>query len=124
MTEARAISQHPMHDDGELACQRHLGFLHSAPPGDLHRPALQCRAALEWLGQNDVGALVQSGAHPGITDFRDAAIDVCLARLIFGRVRPNKAPTCFDDLKRAGSSIAAIKVSDTMAPTPGIDINK
>ena len=70
---------------GELACQRHLGFLHPAPPSDLHRPALQCRATLEWLGQNDVGALVESGAHSGITDFRDAAIDVGLARLIFGR---------------------------------------
>ena len=84
MTEARAIGQHPMHDDRELARQRHLGFLHPAPPGDLHRPALQCRAALEWLGQNEVGALVESGAHRSVTDFRDAAIDVGLARLIFG----------------------------------------
>ena len=74
-----------MHDDGELACQRHLGFFHPAPPGDLHRPALQYCATLEWLGQNDVGALVESSPHPGITDFRDAAIGVCLARLIFGR---------------------------------------
>jgi hypothetical protein len=32
-------------------------------------------------------------------------------------------PTCFDDSKRAGSSIAAAKVSETMAPTPGTDIN-
>jgi hypothetical protein len=32
---------YPMHDDGELACQRHLGFLYAAPPGDLRRPALQ-----------------------------------------------------------------------------------
>jgi hypothetical protein len=26
IAEARAIGQHPMHDDGELACQRHLAF--------------------------------------------------------------------------------------------------
>src|SRR5262249_49758566 len=63
MTEARAIGQHPMHDDGEFACHRHLGFLHSASLGKLHPPALQCRAALQWLGQNDVGGLVKSCAY-------------------------------------------------------------
>src|SRR5262249_44886103 len=41
-------------------------------------------AALERLGQNDVGGLVKSRAYPCITDFRDAAIDVGLARLVFG----------------------------------------
>src|SRR5215813_3237702 len=55
ITEARTIGQHPMHDDGDFARQRHLGLLHANPPGELHRPALQCRAALEWLGQYDVG---------------------------------------------------------------------
>ena len=60
MTEARTIGQHPMHDDCEFARQRHFGLLHSASPRELHPPALQCRAALEWLGQNDVGGLVKS----------------------------------------------------------------
>jgi hypothetical protein len=31
-TEAHAIGQHPMHDDGDFARQRHLGLLHPAPP--------------------------------------------------------------------------------------------
>jgi Transposase len=84
ITEAYAIGQHPMHDDGNFAGQRHLGFLHSAAPGELHRPALQCRAALEWLGQYDVGGLVKNRAHRCITDLRDAAVDVRLARLVFG----------------------------------------
>src|SRR5215469_3442938 len=84
MTEARAIGQHPMHDDSEFARQRHLGLLHPASPGELHPPALQCRAAFEWLGQNDVGGLVKSRAHPCIADPRDAAVDVGLARLVFG----------------------------------------
>src|SRR5262245_24162796 len=52
MTEARAIGQHPMHDDGEFARQRHFGFLHSASPRELHPPALQGRAALERLGEH------------------------------------------------------------------------
>src|SRR5215469_12537578 len=50
ITEADTIGQHTVHDDGEFARQCHLGFLHSASPGELHCPALQCRAALEWLG--------------------------------------------------------------------------
>src|SRR5215468_5126818 len=84
ITEARAIGQHPMHDDGDFARQRHLGLLHPAPLCELHRPALQCRAALEWLGQYDVGGLVKNRAHPCITDFRDATVDVGFARLVFG----------------------------------------
>src|SRR5262249_23948906 len=61
--ERRAIGQHPMHDDGEVAGQPHLGFLHPAPPGELHRPALHCRATLEGLDQNDVGGFVKNRAR-------------------------------------------------------------
>jgi hypothetical protein len=32
--ERRAIGEHPVHDDGELAGERHLGFLHAGPLGD------------------------------------------------------------------------------------------
>ena len=34
ITEARTIGQHPMHDDGDFARQRHFGLLHATPPGD------------------------------------------------------------------------------------------
>jgi hypothetical protein len=42
--------------------------------------------------------------------------------LVSGRNRLRLA-SMIDDLKRAGSSIAAAKVSDAMAPTPGTDVN-
>src|SRR5215510_33849 len=95
MTEARAIGQHPMHDDREFACHRHLGFLHSASLGKLHPPALQCRAALQWLDQNDVGGLVKSCAYACIADFRDVAVGVSLARLVFGRRQAKIGPDFF-----------------------------
>jgi len=38
--EGRAICQHPMHDDGELAGERDLGLVHAGALGDAHRPGL------------------------------------------------------------------------------------
>src|SRR6202021_2993297 len=63
----------------------HLGFLHAGPLGDAHRPALQIGAALDRLGDDDVGALVERRADRPIADLGDAAAAVGLARLIFGR---------------------------------------
>jgi hypothetical protein len=34
--ERRAIGEHPIHDDGEFAGQRHRGFLHPCPLDDPH----------------------------------------------------------------------------------------
>src|SRR5829696_6717645 len=39
-------------------------------------------------------------------------------------VRPKCAPTMREDRKRAGSSMAAAKVSATIAPTPGVVISR
>ena len=40
-TELGAINPYAVHDDGEPTGQRHDGLLHSAAPGDLHRPGLE-----------------------------------------------------------------------------------
>ncbi|HEY2531801.1 MAG TPA: hypothetical protein VGJ20_28380 [Xanthobacteraceae bacterium] len=37
-----------------------MAFFIPLKPGDLHRVALQRRAALEWLGQNNVRRLAKS----------------------------------------------------------------
>src|ERR1700733_15806663 len=81
-SEGRAISEHPMHDDDELAGERHLGLLHAGASGEPYAPTLELGAALERLGQDDVGGLVGRGAHPAVADLRDAAADVGLARLV------------------------------------------
>ena len=47
--ERRAIDEHPMHDDGELAGERYLCFLHAGPLGDPHRPALEVVQPLTGL---------------------------------------------------------------------------
>src|SRR5215217_8184230 len=41
--EGGAVDPHPVQDDGELACQCHLGALHPAPLGDFQSPALERR---------------------------------------------------------------------------------
>jgi hypothetical protein len=67
-----------------------------------------------------MGGLVKRLPHP---DLADPPGVVGLARLIPPGVSPKWAPACFDDLNRLGSSAAAAKVSDTMAPTEGVVIN-
>src|SRR6266511_2432458 len=42
----------------------------------------------------------------------------------FFGVRPKCAPTALDDVNRAGSSMAEVKVRATMAPTPGTVISR
>jgi len=53
-----------------------------------------------------VGGLVERGAHRAITDLADPAGVVGLAGLMLLRVNPKWAPACFDEVNRAGSSIA------------------
>ena len=53
-----------------------------------------------------VGGLIESGAHRTVTHLADPAADVGLTRLILFGVSPKCAPTDFDEVKRAGSSIA------------------
>src|SRR6478672_1008283 len=83
--ERRAIGQHPMHDDGELARERHFGFVQAGPPGDPHRPAFQIRASLDRLGEDDVGAFVERGAHRAVAGLGDAAAAVGFPGLIPAR---------------------------------------
>src|SRR6516225_3363854 len=80
--EGRAIGQHPMHDDGELASECDLGLVHAGPLGDPHRPALQGGASSDRLGEDDVGGLVEHRAHRAIADLGDAAGAVGFPRLI------------------------------------------
>ena len=49
ITEADAIGQHPTHDDGDFARQRHLGFLHSVPPDELHHQLFSAVQPLSGL---------------------------------------------------------------------------
>lgn len=41
--EQGAGARHGVHDDGEAAGERDLGFLETAPLGDFERPDLQCK---------------------------------------------------------------------------------
>jgi ABC-type spermidine/putrescine transport system permease subunit I len=55
-----------------------------------------------------LGGLIEGGAHRTVAHLADPAADVGLTRLIhFFGVSPKCAPTDFDEVKRAGSSIAA-----------------
>src|ERR1039458_586204 len=44
--ELGAINPYAVHDHGQSARQRHDRLLHSATPGDLHRPGLEPRPSL------------------------------------------------------------------------------
>ena len=57
--EVGAVDPHPMHDDGELSRQRHLGTLRAAAAGDGHGSGLQRRPG-DGPGHHDVGCLKQS----------------------------------------------------------------
>jgi hypothetical protein len=61
-----ARDAHPMHDDGKLAGERHLGFLDAGPlVGDPHRPALESGATLD-RPDDDVALFVEIlASHPG-----------------------------------------------------------
>src|SRR5260370_24003259 len=79
-------------DHGELARQRHLGLVGAGAAGDPHGPAFEFRAALDRLGQHEVGSLVKRLAHGGITVLADAAGVVGLAGLILLRRQPEMRP--------------------------------
>src|SRR3974377_2365600 len=55
---------------------RVFGLLHSRAVGDPHRPALQRGTSFHRLGEDDVSALVEDGAHAGVADARDAGADI------------------------------------------------
>src|SRR3984893_11824652 len=60
--EGCSVGQHAVQNHGELAGERDLGLAHASASGQAHPPALQ-RRALDRSGQNDVGRLVEGGAH-------------------------------------------------------------
>src|SRR5215210_4958889 len=72
--EGGAVDPHPVQDDGELACQCHLGALHPASLGDLQSPALERRKS-HRPRQQDVRTLIQRGAHHGVADPTDRPRD-------------------------------------------------
>src|SRR5665213_1075929 len=59
--ELGAINPYAVHDHGQPARQRHDRLLHSAMPGDLHRPGLE-PGPLVGAGQHDLGRFVEH--HP------------------------------------------------------------
>jgi hypothetical protein len=71
--EFRTVDEHSVQNHGELAGDRHLGFAHAGTSGHAHPPALQNRA-FDRPGQNDVGGLVEGGAHPAVTDLGNAPV--------------------------------------------------
>src|SRR5438309_3111095 len=79
--EVGAVRPHALQDAGQLARQRHLGPLHAAPPGHLHRPAPESRDAA-GPAQHRVRRLVEGGADRSIANFADPAAHVGLARLV------------------------------------------
>src|SRR5712691_7602936 len=60
--ELGAVNPYTMHDHGQPACQRHDRLLHSAVPGDLHRPGLE-PGPLGGTGQHDMGRFVEHHPH-------------------------------------------------------------
>src|SRR3984893_2005339 len=79
--EACSVGQHAVENYGELTGERDLRLAHAGASGQAHPPALQ-RRALHWPGQDDVGRLVEGGAHAAVSDLGNATGDVGLARLI------------------------------------------
>src|SRR5918996_4544725 len=80
----RAIKPHAVQHHGELAGERHLGFLHALASGDAHGPGLEARPARR-AGEQDVGGLVQRRTHRSIAHFTDPTRTIGLAGLVFAR---------------------------------------
>src|SRR5918996_1212920 len=119
----RAVKPHAVQHHGELAGERHLGFLHALASGDAHRPGLEARPARR-AGEHDVGRLVQRRTRRSIANFADPTRTIDLAGLVLRGVRPKWAPTALECWKRSGWSIADLKVIATTAPTPGTVISR
>src|SRR5215471_13836913 len=75
-----SIGEHAMHDQRQLARQRHLGFLLPGALGEAHAPALQFRAAFDRFSQYHMGGLVEAGANRGVADFANSATAVGFTR--------------------------------------------
>src|ERR1043166_6330946 len=94
--ERLSVRQHPVHDHRELAGERHLGLPHAGALGEPHAPALEA-TALDRLGQDDVGGLVEHPAHPAVAALRYPAGNIALAGLISPARHPEMAS---DPLRR------------------------
>ena len=53
-----------MHNDGELARERHLRLLHAGALGDAHGPTLEPRGALDRFGQDHMRGIVEREMRP------------------------------------------------------------
>jgi len=67
------------------------GKRRTSTPGQLHRPALE-RAAFDRPRQDDVGGLIEGGAHRTVAHLADPAADIGLTRLILFRSEPKMCP--------------------------------
>src|SRR5450631_153172 len=84
--ELGAINPYAVHDDGQSARQGHDRLLHSATPGDLHRPGLEPGPFLRT--QHALSCFVEHDPHHLISAARYSAAAIDLARLILGARQP------------------------------------
>jgi hypothetical protein len=66
--EIGSVHPHAMQDGGELAGQRHLGALHAAALGHLHRPPLEAEKPLTLVGHH---LLIEGRAHHLVAGLAD-----------------------------------------------------
>src|SRR3954453_7455744 len=85
--KACPIGQPAMQHHSKLAGECNLGLAHPGTGRQAHPPALQC-GSLHRSGQDDIGRLVERGAHTTVADLRDAAGYIGLTRLIFPGRQP------------------------------------
>jgi hypothetical protein len=69
-------------NDVDFVRWRDMGLPHAAPPGEFIVQLFI--AAPPWVAWSKWCWLIKSRAHRCITDFRDAAVDLHHARMVFG----------------------------------------
>src|SRR5580704_1900125 len=81
--ELGAVNPDAVHDHGQPTRQRCDRLLHTAVPGDLHRPGLE-PGPLAGAGQHDLGRFVEHDPHHLVSAPRYGAGAVALAGLVPG----------------------------------------
>src|SRR2546429_510757 len=99
--EVCSVGQHAVQNYRELAGERDFRLPHAGAGSQTHPPALQPRA-LDWLGQDDIGRLVEGSADAAVSDLGNAAGDVGLARLILFGGQPEMRTDGFGGPEPAG----------------------
>src|ERR1035437_6383938 len=89
-TELSAINPYAVHDHGQPARQGHNRLLHSATPGDLHRPGLEPCPFRRT--QHALSCFVEHDPHHLISAALYSAAPFHLARLILGTRQPKHGP--------------------------------